>query len=688
MQSVHYFIVMRYLMQTFSRTGTVLKSQQRSPSHKWRARIFLASFAVGLFSSGCFKTVYAQDNLAGSSYSVSPPGNVTIQRAETTERKETLQQDLADALSPRDSLMFSNRGYVRSRVGDLRGALEDFDTAISMDGKNIEAFSGRGYLRLYNSDGKGAISDFNQALAVDSKNASALCGRGQAHADMGDEKEALADFNLAIKLDPTNAPSYIFRGYHLERHGDQPRAIADFDQTIKLDPSNALAYCYRGTAREAVKDNQGAVSDFSTVIKFDPQYAWAYYRRGQARDQLGDKIGAIADFNQYIKLKPADPWGFRARGFTRQKNGEIKAAIRDYSHAIELEKTDPWTFSARGFLRGKTGDLRGSISDYQQASKLERHQNLVTTKATGKSATRKNSTTRATKSSEPIETTNTGATAGAAATDTARATPVATTDSTASAAADETARATKVATTDSTTTSSTKAATSAVTVSTSKVDATTAAGATTSETSPTISLITNPVVYAFSAKTLADAQQSFGPPITKIKQILIFHRPGPHCQTMMWDADKGIFCIFMANENIDAYFQGNLGHELLHLLNAKLCDPYVEGLCSVFGEEALTSDKRATYQSLLTATPFYKETYLMMKEMKERVSAESYGSIFRFAKYDPAKLWMHIDIDQWMQSIPPAEQVVAREIIGKFAGQVEATMPKDGVYVFSRPSGG
>jgi tetratricopeptide (TPR) repeat protein len=625
-----------------------VKNQQRSPSHAWRVRLFLASFAICLHFD-CFKTVYAQP--------------------------EPVQQDLSEALIPKTSAMFSNRGYVRSRVGDVKGAVEDFDKAIEMDEKNVEAFSGRGYLRLYDGDQSEAMADFNRALAISPHDTSALCGRGQANANMGNEKEALADFNLAIKLDPSNAPSYIFRGYHLERHGDQPRAIADFDQTIKLDPTNALAYCYRGTARQAVKDNQGAVSDFSKVIKFDPRYAWAYYRRGQARDQLRDHSGAISDFNQYIKLKPTDPWGYRARGFTHQEIGALKAAIRDYTKSIELEKTDPWTFSARGFLRGKIGDTKGSIADYKQAAQLERKTVSSSAKKTtikNKSDTTHKATTSATTSATTANESNTSNTS----TNASNTSNAANTSNTSHPSnASNTSNAS-----NSSDASNTSHPSNASNASNASNDLTSAG------TQPTISLITNPAVYSFSAKTLAEAQQKFGPPISKIKQILIFHRPGPNCQTMMWDADKGIFCIFMANKNFDAYFKGNLGHELLHLLNAKLCDPYVEGLCSVFGEEALDNESDGSlYQALLESTPFYRETYQLMKSLKASVSPESYSSILRFAKFDRAKQWMHIDINEWLASIPSAEQNIARKLIEQSAGGVQAKMPRDDMYVFVRP---
>jgi len=558
-------------------------------SRRNNLRFFAAFTAAVLFWNATALPAFTQE----------PP---TTSAKTDSHQPTTTPGEFADILSPKNSSAFSSRGSVRYRVGDLKGAMQDFDKAIELDDKNAEAFSGRGYLKLNQTDNQGALADFDRAIAVDPKNTAAFCGRGQVYSELGKETEAQADFDHAIELDPKNAPSYIFRGFHLGRYGDNERAIADYDQTIRLDPNNALAFCYRASALQAIKDNKGAIADFDAVIKFDPQYAWAYYWRGHNREQVGDRKAAIDDFTQYIRLKPDDPWGFRGRGFSKFQSGNPKAAVQDYTKAIALDKTDPWTFSARGFVRGKLGDTKGSIADYRQAQKLEK------AKASEEAA---NSATE-TKSG-----------------DTADAT-----------------------------------------------------------TEQTVALISDPDVYDFSEKTLREARQLFGKPKTEIKQLLIFHRPGPHCQTVLWDNDKGIFCIFMANEVNDSYFKGNLGHELVHLLNAKLCDPYVEGLCTVFGEERIpeSDEKRNAYRELVLATPFYAETYNMMKEIESAIDKKSFGSMMNFAAFDQGKQWMHIEIDKWLDSISEPERDAARQIISKYADAIDRTMPKDGTYVFNRPA--
>lgn len=562
---------------------------------------------------------------------------LAVSDSDTAETSE-----FVDILTPRTAERFTDRGLVRSRVGDLKGAMSDFDKALELDPKCGDAFSGRGYLKLYTGDTNGALADFESAVACNPADTSAYCGRGQAKSDLGHEKEAAADFDYAIKLDPKNAPSYIFRGYHLGRYGETLRAIADYDQTIKLDPTNALAYCYRASAREAIKDNRGAVADFNEVLKSDPQYAWAYYWRGHARNELGDRKGAISDYNEYIRLKPDDAWGFRGRGWVRQKSGELKAAIQDYTKAISLDPTDAWTYSARGFLLGKLGNTKGSIADYRKAAKLEKENSLQKTANKQTSATGKTGTG-----------TSRASTTAKATTTTAKVTTVRGTTTTAKAT-------TEASTTRATTTSE----------------------------EPAVELITDPDVYRFSEKTLHDAQRAFGKPRTTIKQLLIFHRPGPHCQTVMWDADKGIFCIFMANKLNDNYFQGNLGHELVHLLNAKLCDPYIEGLCTVFGENTISEEdpKRQAYTQLVLSTPFYAETYSMMKELRTKIDQNSYNTIMNFATFDTQKQWMHIDTDAWLKSMPESDRLVTSDVINKYCDGIKSTMPTDGTYVFAGPS--
>lgn len=523
------------------------------------------------------------------------------------------------------AIVFNWYGLKRAWAQECDVEVADLDVESALVPKDAASYSARGSVRARVGDLIGAREDFDRAIELDPKSADAHCGRGYLRLYNADYKEALADFDRATVLEPKNVAAYCGRGQARSDLGNEKDALADFNYGIKLDPANAPSYIFRGYHLGLHGEKTRAISDFDQTIKLDPNNALAYCYRGSAREAVKDNDGAVSDYTKVIKFDPQYAWAYYRRGQARDQIGDRAGAIADFSQYIRLKPDDPWGFRARGFTKHERGQMKGAIQDYSKAIALD-------------------ATDAWTFSARGFERGKIGNTKGSVA------------DYKAAARIEKRKMPLR------------KPAES-------------------QSKGETVSLITDPCVYSFSAKTISNARNSFGPPRTPIKQILLFHRPGPHCQTVMWDEDKGMFCIFMANKQFDAYFYGNLGHELVHLLNAKLCDPYVEGLCSVFGEEALGEDqmKRAAYRGLLMATPFYKETYLMMKEIEGSLDSNRYNSIFSFASYDQAKQWMHIEIDKWLSSLAEGERNRVAEIIGKYADAIEKTMPKDGLYLFARP---
>ena len=70
----------------------------------------------------------------------------------------------------------------------------------------------KGYKKIVDGDYKGALQQFNKAIELDSRNIEAYNNRGIVLGILGEHVRAIQDFNRAIDLSPTNSEAYKSRG--------------------------------------------------------------------------------------------------------------------------------------------------------------------------------------------------------------------------------------------------------------------------------------------------------------------------------------------------------------------------------------------------------------------------------------------------------------------------------------------
>ena len=108
------------------------------------------------------------------------------------------------ALSAPDQVAtYVNRGILRSRLGNLEGALVDFDAALAIDANQPEAYLNKGVVLMRRENPDAALPLFTQALENKTRRpALAYYGRGIAHEELGNLKSAYADYTRAVAEDP------------------------------------------------------------------------------------------------------------------------------------------------------------------------------------------------------------------------------------------------------------------------------------------------------------------------------------------------------------------------------------------------------------------------------------------------------------------------------------------------------
>ena len=208
--------------------------------------------------------------------------------------------------NPKSAYACTNRGFLRSRDNDFKGALNDYNMAIAISPTNYLAYFNRACIKLYNLyDISGAITDFNKVISNNSRSAEAYCNRAVAYMNIGKTNESLNDYNKAIDITPTYE-AFSNRGNVKNSMNDYNGAVEDYDKAIALDPNRAGVYVNRGIVKAKINEKVGAIVDFTRAIEIDPKFIEAYGNRAIARYNIKDFKGTIEDCNKILEFNPND----------------------------------------------------------------------------------------------------------------------------------------------------------------------------------------------------------------------------------------------------------------------------------------------------------------------------------------------------------------------------------------------
>ena len=167
---------------------------------------------------------------------------------------------------------------------------------------SAETYFTWGNTKYYLGDYKGAIADYDSAIRLNPDHANTYYNRGTAKGDLGQHFAAIADFDIAIRLKPDLAEAYYNRGAAKSDLGQHFAAIADYDTAIRLKPDHAGAYNSRGVAKGNLGQHSAAITDFDTAIRLKPDHANAYLNRGVAKVLLNRISEAKRDGRTALRL--------------------------------------------------------------------------------------------------------------------------------------------------------------------------------------------------------------------------------------------------------------------------------------------------------------------------------------------------------------------------------------------------
>lgn len=214
----------------------------------------------------------------------------------------------AENLRWRSARLYTNRGNLLYRLGDLEKAARDFSRSIQLRPYQLQAYWGRGAILMAQGQNNAALADYDAAIGHRDNSAEAHCSRGIVRQRGGDIAGAEQDFQQAIQLQPDFFyPHYYLAG--LLSTSDRPTALAHIERAIELRPQYPPLYYLQSKLRLENNEPQAAKDSLQLAAEWEER----------------------SDVDRYLK----DEYGYfyRALAMEHQQKPEAK---QDWQTACEL----------------------------------------------------------------------------------------------------------------------------------------------------------------------------------------------------------------------------------------------------------------------------------------------------------------------------------------------------------------
>jgi serine/threonine protein kinase/tetratricopeptide (TPR) repeat protein len=199
---------------------------------------------------------------------------------EDMDRYPQAIEDLNRALEigPCRGQVYIRLARVREKAGDKKGAQREWARCVQSEPADAYDWIARGLARK-DEDPKGALADFDKALALDARCMDALQNKAALLSDkFGKDEEALRILDDAVRYYPDSAFARGGRGILLARQGKREPAIGDARAVLALDPSPQMQYQVAGiyalTSKQHAEDRREALRLLASAFRgeFGLQY--------------------------------------------------------------------------------------------------------------------------------------------------------------------------------------------------------------------------------------------------------------------------------------------------------------------------------------------------------------------------------------------------------------------------------
>jgi tetratricopeptide (TPR) repeat protein len=149
-------------------------------------------------------------------------------------------------------------------LSNFKSAVEDFNTLIKLDSKNVPLYVAASYCYWELGDNANCFNYLEKAHQINPKDVGTLSNMAYYFGQGGKYDESIKYATLGLEQNPPNTLKGTLlnnRGYAYINLKQYDTAIKDINQSISFHPDNSYAYCYRALANIGLKKMDTVCND-------------------------------------------------------------------------------------------------------------------------------------------------------------------------------------------------------------------------------------------------------------------------------------------------------------------------------------------------------------------------------------------------------------------------------------------
>jgi tetratricopeptide (TPR) repeat protein len=241
------------------------------------------------------------------------------------------------ALQPDSPLGQIRLGYLYLMEKKLELAQKQFEAALAISPRNMEALGGLALAMRLHGQGDQAIARIKSTLAH-SETAELETLLGKTYTDLGQYALAESSLQRALELNPQDFSIYVALGTLYARQNSVEQAVTQFESALRLNPRSVGLWTTLGMLRQIQHQDDLAIKAYEKAVELEPNAGFAANNLAWLYSEHGGDLDKALDLARRAKLAlPNNPSVSDTLGWLYYKHDLYSSALPLFQEAVRQE---------------------------------------------------------------------------------------------------------------------------------------------------------------------------------------------------------------------------------------------------------------------------------------------------------------------------------------------------------------